>query len=52
MYRRGRWGDNSLIHEVAANRLPLIPDFHTDVDEMWMAVTASGMQHPHHQRGA
>jgi len=48
MYRRGGIGHNGLIHEVAAKRSGLIPEFHTDVDDMWMAAAATLMQHPRH----
>src|SRR4029079_1587060 len=51
MYRRGAIGHNGLIHEVAAKRGGLIPEFHTDVDEMWMATAATLMQHPRHPAG-
>jgi hypothetical protein len=46
MYRRRHIGHNGLIHEVAAKRAALIPDFHTDVDDMWKAVAAMCLQHP------
>ena len=46
MYRPGHRAHNGLIHELRPNRRRLIPELPPDVDEMWMARTATRVQHP------
>lgn len=46
MYWPGPRGHNGLIHELRPNRGRLIPELPPDVDDMWMACSATRVQHP------